>query len=336
MTATGSPILRFSAIALGLGLLTAGCSQDQQGIQATVDAKLAAAIATVQAKPTVTPQPTPTPYQAPPYPTPLPTPTPVTFLATATPIALPPTPRPAPTPTVQPAPTAIVLPPTPTPITFPPTPTAIVLPPTPTPILLPTASTPAADWSQTIKAARRSVVRINSPSGPLLGSGVYIGEGYILTQEHIIRGFTNVMTTASAGTLGSPATARGWNVAKDIALLKIDVTWDLPSLELRATNQGDVGQPVALIGYPLFTDDSPSASMGVISRYLRLSGLGWLIETDAAYNPGDNGGPLLDRSGKVVGIMQMTAAARQEGMAWASTSDEILPILDALKGGSKT
>ncbi|MBI3954071.1 MAG: serine protease, partial [Chloroflexi bacterium] len=216
---------------------------------------------------------------------------------------------------------------TPQPTATPP-PTATRLPPTPTPM---------PPWDVALSQVRPSVVRINwtdASGGRSLGSGAYIGEGYILTAHHVVEGASTVTVTANIGALTGTATVVGWDAAKDIAVLRVVGTWSLPALQLRATNRGESGQEVALLGYPLFNDDSPSISRGVISRYLRL--WGWVIETDAATNSGNSGGPLVDRNGKIVGVLQATRQGREEGLAVALTSDEVLTILAALKSGSKT
>jgi S1-C subfamily serine protease len=171
--------------------------------------------------------------------------------------------------------------------------------------------------------------------GRTLGSGTYLGDGYILTAAHVVEGSNTVTVTANLGKLSGTATVVGHDRFKDIAVVVVTPTWPLRALELRPTSGREVGAEVGELGFPLFAADTPSLSRGIVSRYLRLA-RGTVIETDAATNPGNSGGPLIDHDGKVIGIIQSAASGREEGLSRALTSDEVLTILDALKRGRKT
>jgi len=135
-----------------------------------------------------------------------------------------------------------------------------------------------------------------------LGSGFIISpDGLILTNAHVVREAKNVTVKLndrrefSAKVLGS-------DMATDIAVLKIDAK-DLPTVRLGDPNQLEVGDPVLAIGSPFGLDQT--ATQGIVSakgRSLPGDAVVPFIQTDAAVNPGNSGGPLFDGSGQVVGI----------------------------------
>ena len=181
------------AVILAAGCLATACRTGEESIQATVDAKVAAAMATALAQPAPTPQPTSTPQ---------PTPTSVTFPPSPTPqpAATPqPTSTPQPTPTPQPAST--------------PQPTATPQPMT-TPFLTPTPFPFNGKWP---------VVRITKAGG--FGHGVLISSTEVLTAYHVVdgSGAIKVILPASADKSEEERTASllGFNSSFDIALLTV-------------------------------------------------------------------------------------------------------------------
>jgi serine protease Do len=135
-----------------------------------------------------------------------------------------------------------------------------------------------------------------------LGSGFIISsDGLILTNAHVVREAKEVTVKLSdrrefsAKVLGSDATT-------DIAVLRIDAK-DLPTVRLGDARQLEVGDPVLAIGAPYGFEQT--ATQGIVSakgRSLPGDAVVPFIQTDAAVNPGNSGGPLFDGSGAVVGI----------------------------------
>lgn len=145
------------------------------------------------------------------------------------------------------------------------------------------------------------------------GTGVIVADnGTILTADHVVAGGGTITVTFADGTT-SEATVSAANATLDIATL---TPRKLPSVVVPATLGGDteVGAPVVAIGNPLGLTDSVSA--GVISGLDRSADTDTgkrtgLIQFDAAVNPGSSGGPLLDSSGTVIGIV--VALAEPDG-----------------------
>ncbi len=135
-----------------------------------------------------------------------------------------------------------------------------------------------------------------------LGSGVIVSkEGHILTNNHVIAGMTEITVQLTDGR-DEPATFIGSDPQTDIAVLKIDATSIMP-LPLADSDQVRVGQVVFAIGNPFGLQET--VTQGIISakgrRAVNDSNVDYL-QTDAAVNRGNSGGPLLNVHGEVIGI----------------------------------
>jgi S1-C subfamily serine protease len=159
-----------------------------------------------------------------------------------------------------------------------------------------------------------------SISGSGLGSGfIYAADGYILTAAHVIEGASAIKVTFADGRQ-FPATVVASDLATDVAVLHVVAT-GLPVISLGESAALAVGQTVLTIGDPLGAYPS-SVTAGIISGLARtvtvpdeLTGrprtLTGMIQTDAAINSGNSGGPLLDASGAAIGLISATAAGSQ-------------------------
>jgi S1-C subfamily serine protease len=200
------------------------------------------------------------------------------------------------------------------------------------------SSSPAASPAQlTVPAiyqrVQPSVVIIRT--GRDLGTGVIVADnGTILTADHVISGGGVITVTFADGTTAT-ATVTTADKALDVATL---TPAKLPSVVVPATLGGgtDVGAPVVAVGNPLGLTDSVSA--GVVSGLDRSASTDTgkrtgLIQFDAAVNPGSSGGPLLDASGMVIGIV--VALADPDGQDAFAGIGFAVPIGAALGGSSQ-
>jgi serine protease Do len=134
------------------------------------------------------------------------------------------------------------------------------------------------------------------------GSGFLISaDGLVLTNAHVVDG-ANEVTVKLSDHREFKAKVLGADRSSDIAVLKID-GHDLPAVNLGDSDQLGVGDYVLAIGEPFGLEETATA--GIVSAKGRsLPGDGYVpfIQTDAAVNPGNSGGPLFDASGAVVGI----------------------------------
>ena len=152
--------------------------------------------------------------------------------------------------------------------------------------------------------------------GTVGGTGVVVDpSGLILTSHHIVRDARTVRVILRPGatTPGAPRVLRvtGRVVApsagRDLAVIRVPVR-DLPAIPLREGSVPRLADTVVAIGFALNLPGRPTVSRGIVSGLARSlpSGGGrmlrHLVQTDAALNPGNSGGPLLDEWGRMVGL----------------------------------
>jgi serine protease DegQ len=136
-----------------------------------------------------------------------------------------------------------------------------------------------------------------------LGSGVIVSpQGYLLTNNHVIQGATDIEVTLLDGRKAQ-ARVVGTDAETDLAVLKIDLE-RVPSIVFAASDSTQVGDVVLAIGNPFGL--AHTVTSGIVSA-LNRSGLGVntfenFMQTDAAINPGNSGGALVDAQGRLVGI----------------------------------
>lgn len=138
------------------------------------------------------------------------------------------------------------------------------------------------------------------------GSGVIISEdGYIVTNNHVIEGATKLRVKLHDGR-GYDATIIGSDPATDVALIKIEES-GLPTLPFGSSDELRLGEWVLAIGYPMELQSTITA--GIVSAKARSlgalnnqQGIESFIQTDAAVNPGNSGGALVNTRGELVGI----------------------------------
>ncbi|MDD2320683.1 MAG: DegQ family serine endoprotease [Geobacteraceae bacterium] len=146
-----------------------------------------------------------------------------------------------------------------------------------------------------------------------LGSGFIVNrDGYILTNDHVIRDAETIKVKLSNDTV-LPGKVVGRDPKTDIAVIKIDSKEPLPVAVLGDSSKLQVGQWAIAIGNPFGLDRT--VTVGVVSATGR-SNMGIetyedFIQTDASINPGNSGGPLLNIHGEVVGINTAIVASGQ-------------------------
>ncbi len=178
-----------------------------------------------------------------------------------------------------------------------------------------------------------------------LGSGVIVDpEGYILTNEHVIRDADKIIVRLSDGR-EAEGEVKGTDPRSDLAMVKINLK-DLPVAKLADSEQLRIGQWVVAIGNPfghLLANPEPTITTGVISALKRSlprtsrRDIDYtdLIQTDAAINPGNSGGPLVNLGGEVVGINVaiFSTSGGYQGIGFAIPISHAKRILGQLKQG---
>jgi putative serine protease PepD len=174
------------------------------------------------------------------------------------------------------------------------------------------------------------------------GSGfVYDAAGHIVTNNHVVEGETSIKVEFSNGKTYD-ATLVGTDPSTDLAVLKVDApASQLHPLSLASSSGVEVGDGVVAIGSPFGLSETVTA--GIVSAVNRQidspSGatIPGAIQTDAAINHGNSGGPLLDFSGKVVGVNAQieSDSGDNAGVGFAIPSDTVKSVVSQIVSGGQ-
>lgn len=176
------------------------------------------------------------------------------------------------------------------------------------------------------------------------GTGMIISDdGYILTNAHVVEDFSQLTVTLNdENETEYEATMVGYDDTTDIAVIKIDAS-GLTPVTFGTSSDLEVGESVVVIGNPLGEEFSGSVTTGIISALNREvefddGQVYTYIQTDAAINSGNSGGPLVNMSGQVVGINSAKIdSSIAEGMGFAIPIDTAVPVInDLIKYGYVT
>ncbi len=152
-------------------------------------------------------------------------------------------------------------------------------------------------------------VRVTVDSGYSVGSGFIVSpDGYMITNDHVVEGATGAVTVTFSDETSTSAKVVGTDQESDIAVLRLDKT-GLSAVQFGDSDQVAVGDPVLAFGSPLALDNP--VTYGIVSalnRTIEADEPGGptryyaAIQTDAAVNHGNSGGPLVDSAGRVIGV----------------------------------
>jgi S1-C subfamily serine protease len=171
-----------------------------------------------------------------------------------------------------------------------------------------------------------------------LGSGFVIDDaGHILTNQHVVAGFGTAAISFEDGSI-QQARVLGEDASTDVAVLKVE---DLPEgitpLAFASSADLHVGDGVVAVGNPL--GQERTATTGIISALERVivapdnrTAIQNAIQTDAAINQGNSGGPLLDQAGRVIGINSQiaTRGGGSDGIGFAVPVDTVRPVAESI------
>ena len=181
------------------------------------------------------------------------------------------------------------------------------------------------------------------PRGASVGTGVILTEdGYIITNAHVIAGGTSCYVALADGSIFDAALV-GYDAEQDLAVIKAQDTdgraaQGLPAAEFGDSDALSVGDPVYAIGNPLGVELRGTLTDGIVSainRDVDVDGVTMtLIQTNAALNNGNSGGPLINCYGQVIGINTMKLrsyySTTAEGLGFAIPMAVAKPILEEL------
>ena len=181
--------------------------------------------------------------------------------------------------------------------------------------------------------------QMNPGAQPFRGQGsgfIISSDGLVLTNAHVVRDAKQV-TVKLSDRREYAAKVLGSDPATDIAVLKLDAT-GLPTVQLGDAKQVQVGDYVLAIGAPYGFEQT--ATQGIVSakgRSLPGDSVVPFIQTDAAVNPGNSGGPLFDASGRVVGVNAQiySQSGGFQGLAFSIPVDVALKVKDQIVAHGK-
>ena len=201
--------------------------------------------------------------------------------------------------------------------------------------------TPSQVYAKNVDAVVAVAARYETKDGygESTGSGFIISEdGYVVTNYHVIDGATQI-AVITHGNDTFYANVVGYESTNDIALLKVEGR-ELPFVTLGSSDAIAVGEQVMAIGNPL-GDLTATLTVGYVSAKDRIIDADGtvinMLQTDAAINAGNSGGPLFNTSGEVVGIITAKysgdsgAGVSIEGLGFAIPTDDVVGILSDLK-----
>jgi S1-C subfamily serine protease len=184
-------------------------------------------------------------------------------------------------------------------------------------------SSVSEDFSGIVEESIPSVVTVKTNVGQ--GTGFIITkEGFVITNAHVLSGAKTV-ETLNYEQQEIKTSFIGYNAELDLALLKI--TGEYTPFKLANSDNIQIGEKVIAIGNPLGLQFS--VSQGIVSGVHRQgpNGLSAYIQTDAALNPGNSGGPLINANGQVIGINNFKSSSG-ESLGFALESNYIIEAVN--------
>jgi V8-like Glu-specific endopeptidase len=184
-------------------------------------------------------------------------------------------------------------------------------------------SSPPASLEEVVSRSLPAVVRIETATG--LGSGFYIEPGTIVTNAHVVATNSTVTVRHASGTevQGTVYTA---SRAFDLALVRVPAGTSVTPLPTGSALRARPGREVVALGTPLGLQNT--VTRGVVSA-VRHAGPEMLVQTDAAINPPNSGGPLLDSSGDVIAVTTMTVKPGEgRGLSFGVAAEHVRALLE--------
>lgn len=171
-----------------------------------------------------------------------------------------------------------------------------------------------------------------------LGSGfIFEPSGYILTNNHVVQGATDVSVTLADGMV-YPAVIVGLDPQSDLAVLKINTGHPMPFLTFGDSASMKVGDWVLAVGNPFgMANTNTVGIVSALHRQINDTKFDDFIQTDAAINKGNSGGPLLNTQGQVIGVNSAiyAPAGTSDGIGFSIPAAMAGPVADALVRNGK-
>ena len=211
----------------------------------------------------------------------------------------------------------------------------------------PPALTPlsSAELVRIVKPALAQIIATDSLGQTGSGTGFVVrSNGLVVTNRHVVRDAETVtarMLTLTGEQLEFTGRVLGRGILADLAVIQLDSNRTFATLPLGDSDAVSVSSPITAWGYPLgnFLGTDASVTRGIISSRRIFEDTDY-FQTDAALNPGNSGGPLIDQYGRVIGVntgVLVNAEGQTiRGISLSITSNEVSSRLDMLAAGGPT
>jgi putative serine protease PepD len=189
-------------------------------------------------------------------------------------------------------------------------------------------------------------IRARTAEGEDTGTGIVLdGNGLILTNDHVVAGAVSLAVSGGGKESGRSATLVGEEANDDLALIRVDPSgMGLKPLKLASTSSLQVGEQVYAIGSPYgLTETFTRGIISALGRQISApdgATISGAIQTDAALNPGNSGGPLLNGAGEVIGVNSQIASASSgqgqpgsTGVGFAISSETVASAVKKIEAG---
>jgi hypothetical protein len=189
----------------------------------------------------------------------------------------------------------------------------------------------SASWVDVVEKMKPAVVVVETDKG--LGSGFFVkSDGTLVTNHHVVAGATALNVRLATGEVFRKVYLLADSEDRDLALLRVEGS-NLPTVPLGDSNQVKVGEEVLLVGAPRGLEET--VSNGIVSSTRLLESGTKVIQTTASASPGSSGGPLVNRSGTVLGVMSFLVLGGQN-LNFAIPINYVQGMLDALEVSHST
>lgn len=196
----------------------------------------------------------------------------------------------------------------------------------------PVAAASNARWAnQLYQRVQPSIVLIKTKSSE--GTGfLFHSSRHVATAFHVVEAGHELRVFTSSGRTVS-AQVVAWDADWDLAILELSEPLDAPVLRPVRSGEGQVGDPVVTVGNPWGGEQrkqpGSTAPVWALSQGVVSAPPGEMIQTDAAVNPGNSGGPLLTQDGEVVGVLVVRVAG-SDGISFAVSSQRLLALTEKI------
>lgn len=185
-------------------------------------------------------------------------------------------------------------------------------------------------WQHVLAEVKSAVLFIETRHGG--GTGFLVDEGrYAITCNHLVRHAKHVNIRYIDGR-SVTASVLGTNEETDLAILKLNEVSVVNSMKIAEASNIQEGQTILAIGHPL--GFSFTVTRGIVSNRCRLFKNTAYIQTDAALNPGNSGGPIINESGEVVGVVSFSVGGQTQGISFGVSPSHVKSLMTQFRLGS--